>query len=84
MFCNTDEALFEVFHKGVVMLYAKLRGKLCNESAEIRDFKFEYLTHTVIADMNCESRNSTMFKSRQQSITETLSHMTMVYWSTSS
>ncbi len=47
------------------------------QSAEIHDFKFEYLTHKVMADMKYESRNSTTFKSWQQSITETLSHLTM-------
>jgi len=80
----TRMTLFEVFHKDGMMLYAKLGSKVCSKSAEIRDFKFEYLTHKAMADMNSENHNSTIFKSWQQSITETLSHMTMVYWSRSS
>ncbi|DBB10695.1 TPA: hypothetical protein ACH3X3_007194 [Trebouxia sp. C0006] len=74
--CDTDEALFEVFSKDVTMLYDKLGSELC-EYAEIHHFKFEYLTHKVMADMNSENRNSTIFKSWQQSITADLSHMTM-------
>ncbi len=61
--CDRDEALFPVFSKDITMLYDKLGSELCSKSAEIRDFKFEYLTHKVMADMNCEGRNSTMFKS---------------------
>jgi len=75
--CDRDEALFEVFSKDVMMLYDKLGSELCSKSAEIRDFKFDYLTHKVMADMNSESRNSTTFKLWQPSITENLSHMTM-------
>ena len=73
--CDRDEALFVVLSKDVRMLHDKLGSELCSKSAEIRDFKFEYLTHKVMAEMNSESRNSTTFKSWQQSITEDLSHM---------
>ncbi len=79
--CETDEALFEVFSKDVMMLYDKLGGELCSKSEEIHDFKFEYLTHKVMTDMNSQNRNSTIFKSWQQSITEDLSHMTMELYS---
>ena len=79
--CDRDEAVFEVLSKDVMMLYDKLGSELCSKSAEIRDFKFEYLTHKVMAEMNSESRNSTTFKSWQQSITEDLSHMTMELYS---
>ena len=74
--CDTYEALFEVFSKDVTMLYDKLGSELC-EYEVIHDFKFEYLTHKVMADMTSENRNSTIFKSWQQSITADLSHMTM-------
>ena len=46
-----------------MMLYDKLGSELCSNSAKIRDFKFEYSTHKVMADMNCEGRNCTIFKS---------------------
>ena len=44
--CDRDEALFAVFSKDVTMLYDMLGSELCSKSAEIRDFKFEYLTQS--------------------------------------
>ena len=55
--CDRDETLFEVFYQNAMMLYDKFESQLCSKSAEIRDSKFEYLTHKVMADMNFESHN---------------------------
>ena len=55
----------------------KLGSEHCSMPAEMHDFRFEYLTHKVMADINSSGRNGSIFKSWKHAICETLSQMTM-------
>ncbi len=54
----------------------KLGSEHCSMPAEMHDFRFEYLTHKVMADINSSGRNGSIFKSWKHAISETLSQMT--------
>ena len=75
--CDRDDALFEVYSQDVILLYDKLGSEHCSMPVEMRDFKFEYLTHKVMADITSSGRSSSIFKSWKHDISETLSQMTM-------
>jgi hypothetical protein len=75
--CDKDDAVFEVYSQDVTLLYDKLGSEHCSMPAEMHDFRFEYLTHKVMADINSSGRNSSIFKSWKHAISETLSQMTM-------
>ena len=76
--CDRDDALFEVYSQDVTLLYDKLGSENCSMPAEMHDFRFEYLTHKVMTDINSSGRNSSIFKSWKHDISQTLSRMTMI------
>ncbi|DBB03062.1 TPA: hypothetical protein ACH3X1_013380 [Trebouxia sp. C0004] len=73
--CNSDKALFEVYSSDAVALYDKM-GSGSSDSAEIRNFRNEFLLHKVMAGMNAEGCESVMFKTWKQAITTDLCEMT--------
>ena len=74
--CNSDKALFEVYSSDAVALYDKM-GSGSSDSAEIRNFRNEFVLHKVMAGMNAEACKSVMFKTWKQAITKDLCEMTM-------
>ena len=64
--CNSDEALFEVYSSGTVAQYDKM-GSGCSDSAEMCNFRNEFVLHKVMAGMNAEGCKSIMFKSLETS-----------------
>ena len=73
--CNSDKALFEVYSSDAVALYDKM-GSGSSDSAEIRNFRNEFVLHKVMAGMNAEGCESVMFKTWKQAITTDLYEMT--------
>ena len=74
--CNSDKALFEVYSSDAVALYDKM-GSGSSDSAEIRNFRNEFVLHKVMAGMNAEACESVMSKTWKQAITTDLCEMTM-------
>ena len=74
--CNSDEALFEVYSSDTVALYNKM-GSGSSDSAQMCNFRNEFVLHKVMAGMNAEGCKSVMFKTWKQAITKDLCEMTM-------
>ncbi|KAL3142117.1 hypothetical protein ABBQ32_004735 [Trebouxia sp. C0010 RCD-2024] len=55
--CNSDKALFEVYSSDAVALYDKM-GSGSNDSAQIHNFRNEFVLHKVMAGMNAEACKS--------------------------
>ena len=74
--CNSDNALFEVYSSDATTLYNKL-GSASSDSAEIHNFRNEFVLHKVMNCINTYGREDAMFKTWKQAIVQDLSDATM-------
>ncbi len=73
---NSDNALFEVYSSDATALYNKL-GSGSSDSAEVRDFRNEFVLHQVMTGALADRQEGVMFKAWKQAITQDLRDMTM-------
>ena len=59
--CNSDKALFEVYSSNTEALYDKM-GSGSGDSAEICNFRNEFVLHKIMAGMNAEGCKSVTLK----------------------
>ena len=74
--CNSDNALFEVYSSDATTLYSKL-GSGSSDSAEVRNFRNEFVLHKVMNCINTYGRDDVMFKTWKQAIAKDLHDVTM-------
>ena len=74
--CNSDNALFEVYSSDATTLYSKL-GSGSSDSAEVYNFRNEFVLHKVMNCIITYGRDDVMFKTWKQAIAKDLRDVTM-------